>query len=134
MNFHITSYTAYLVITISITIWVAHTLFKNGKTFLIDIFHKNEKLADSVNHLLIVGFYLINIGYTITSLKILGNIDSTQVLIEKLSIKIGFILLVLGGMHFLNLMIFFKLRNKAMKQSNALTEKIVVKQVPYKGN
>lgn len=57
------TYIVYIALSIPLTIWVAHTLYKNGRIFLIDSFRGNERLADSVNHLLVVGFYLINIGY-----------------------------------------------------------------------
>ncbi len=63
MTVEIITYLVYLAISIGLTIWVAHTLHKNGRVFLVDVFHGNEPLADSVNHLLVVGFYLINLGY-----------------------------------------------------------------------
>ncbi|MGB4843902.1 MAG: hypothetical protein WBP16_05510 [Ferruginibacter sp.] len=113
MNYIIVTYSFYLVITIALTIWVARTLFKNGKVFLIDIFHGNKDLADSVNNLLLVGFYLINIGYAVYTLQVTNNIINVQQVIEQLSLKIGLIILILGGMHFFNLYIFFTLRKKA---------------------
>ncbi len=113
MNYVILTYALYLPLTIALTVWVAKTLFTNGRVFLVDIFHGNEELADSVNRLLVVGFYLINIGYAVYTLQIFGSIDSAQIVIEKLSLKIGSIILILGGMHFLNLFVFFRLRSKA---------------------
>ena len=113
MNYFILTYSIYLPIAVALTVWVARTLFTNGRVFLVDIFHGNESLADSVNHLLVVGFYLINIGYAVYTLRILGEITSVQMVIEKLSLKIGAIILILGGMHFFNLFVFFRLRNKA---------------------
>jgi hypothetical protein len=118
MNYVIITYVFYLLISISVTIWVARTLFKNGKVFLIDIFHGNKDLADSVNNLLLVGFYLINIGYTVYTLTISYNIPNVQAVIETLSIKTGIIILILGGMHFFNLYIFFNLRKKAALKGN----------------
>jgi uncharacterized BrkB/YihY/UPF0761 family membrane protein len=100
-------------ITVILTIWVANTLFNNGRIFLVDIFHGNEQLADSVNKLLVVGFYLINIGYAVFTLQIFGEIETVQAVIENLSVKIGAIILILGGMHFFNLFVFFKLRKRA---------------------
>jgi hypothetical protein len=117
MNYIIITYSLYLVITIALTIWVARTLFKNGKVFLIDIFHGNKELADSVNNLLLVGFYLINIGYAVYTLQVTGSIVNTQEVIEKLSLKIGLIILILGAMHFFNLYIFFTLRKKATQEA-----------------
>ena len=58
MDILVTAYLFYLVLSVCLTIWVAQTLFKNGRVFLVDVFHGNESLADSVNHLLVVGFYL----------------------------------------------------------------------------
>lgn len=124
MNYIIITYSFYLVITISLTIWVARTLFKNGKVFLIDIFHGNKELADSVNNLLLVGFYLINLGYAVYTLQVTNNIISVQQVIEELSIKIGLIILILGGMHFFNLYIFFSLRKKAVHEKQ-LRERMV---------
>ena len=113
MQYNIITYSFYLVITIALTIWVARTLFKNGKVFLVDIFHGNAALADSVNNLLLVGFYLVNIGYAVYTLQVTSSISNVQEVIEKLSVKVGLIILILGAMHFFNLYIFFTLRKKA---------------------
>jgi hypothetical protein len=113
MNFFIVTYAIYLPLTIALTVWVAKTLFTNGRVFLIEIFHGDQLLADSVNRLLLVGFYLINIGYAVYTLKIMGEITSVQMVIERLSLKLGAIILILGAMHFFNLFLFFKLRNRA---------------------
>lgn len=113
MNYIILTYAIYMMLTIALTVWVASTLFKNGRVFLVDIFHGDEVLADSVNKLLIVGFYLINIGYAVYTLQIFEEINSAQLVIEKLSLKIGAIILILGAMHFFNLFVFFKLRRRA---------------------
>jgi hypothetical protein len=116
MNQNIVSYSIYLVITILLTVWVARTLFKNGKLFLVDIFHGNKELADSVNNLLLVGFYLINIGYAVYTLKIAETVANAQQVFEVLSTKIGLIILVLAVMHFFNLYIFYKLRSRARQK------------------
>ena len=106
------TYAAYLVISVFLTVWVARTLHKNGRVFLIEVFGGEEALADSVNHLLVVGFYLINFGYVTLALKIGAVITSTQEGIEALSYKIGLVLLVLGGMHFFNLLIFQRIHRR----------------------
>ena len=119
----IITYSVYFIVTLSITIWVANTLFKNGKVFLIDIFHGNKELADSVNNLLVVGFYLINIGYAVFTLKLTNNITNAQEIIENLSFKIGLIILILGAMHFFNLYIFFTLRKRAILEKKLVQNK-----------
>jgi hypothetical protein len=95
---------------------VARTLFKNGKIFLVDIFHGNKDLADAVNNLLVVGFYLINIGYAVYTLRVADQIVNARDVIETLSVKLGAIILILGGMHFMNMFIFFRLRRRALTE------------------
>lgn len=114
MSYILTLYADYVVITVILTIWVARTLFRNGKVFLIDIFHGNKELAQAVNNLLLVGFYLVNLGYAIYTLRVESSITDTRQLIETLSVKIGAIILILGGMHFFNMLVFFKLRKRAL--------------------
>lgn len=106
------TYLMYLCISIGLTVWVAQTLFKNGRVFLVDVFHGNEALADSVNHLLVVGFYLINFGYVSLSLRIGYDVTSMRASIEALSWKVGLVLVVLGGMHFFNLYVFSRIRRR----------------------
>lgn len=118
MNQLIITYSLYLVISICLTIWVARTLFNNGKVFLYDIFHGNKEVADSVNQLLLVGFYLINIGYVVYTLQITTSINNVKEIIENLSLKIGLIILILGFMHFMNLYIFFNLRKRALNEQH----------------
>ncbi|HEY2961073.1 MAG TPA: hypothetical protein VGJ37_01570 [Pyrinomonadaceae bacterium] len=118
MTIVVSTYLVYLAISIALTIWVAHTLHKNGRIFLVDVFHGNEGLADSVNHLLVVGFYLINLGYVSLALKLGYGINSAQEGIEALSVKIGMVLLVLGGMHFFNLFVFSRMRRRSSARQN----------------
>ncbi len=106
-------YFSYLAISIGLTVWVARTLHSSGRVFLIDAFHGNTELADSVNHLLVVGFYLINVGYIALALKTSYAMNTLRQAIELESVKIGVVLLILGAMHFFNIMVFAKMRHRA---------------------
>ena len=106
-------YFSYLAISIGLTVWVARTLHKNGRVFLVDAFRGNAELADSVNHLLVVGFYLINIGYIALALQTQSPMATFRQIIELESVKIGVVLLILGAMHFFNILVFAKMRNRA---------------------
>ncbi len=112
-NIIVTTYLVYVLISVSLTIWVARTLYKRGGIFLVDAFHGNVELADSVNHLLVVGFYLINIGFVSLALKTAAVIDTSRAAIELLSDKMGMVLLILGAMHFFNLYVFSRIRRGA---------------------
>lgn len=107
------TYVAYLVISVALTVWVARTLHKNGRIFLVDSFLGNEGLADSVNHLLVVGFYLVNIGFVTLALKYGDKAVDAPTALEILSSKVGLVLVVLGVMHFFNLFVFSKMRRRA---------------------
>ena len=113
MTIGLSTYLIYLALSIGLTVWVARTLHKNGRVFLVDVFHGNEALADSVNHLLVVGFYLINFGYVSLALKLGYAIETAEQSVEALSVKIGMVLLVLGGMHLFNLFVFSRMRRRA---------------------
>ena len=119
MNWIVWTYLAYLTISVGLTIWVARTLHKNGRVFLVESFLGNETLADSVNHLLVVGFYLINIGYVTLALKYSAAAATAQEALETLSTKVGLVLLVLGAMHFFNLLVFSKMRKRGLLHKQA---------------
>lgn len=106
MNQTVITYLIYLAVSASFTIWVAQTLHRNGRPFLVHMFKDNYALADSINHLLVVGFYLINLGYIGLCLKTEIAIPGWQSSIEVLATKVGLVLLALGVMHFLNMGIF----------------------------
>ena len=111
-NLIVITYVSYVLLSVLLTVWVARTLHKNGRVFLVEVFGGDEALADSVNHLLVVGFYLINFGYVSLALKLGINVDTARVAIEALSYKVGLVLLVLGGMHFFNLLIFQRIHRR----------------------
>jgi hypothetical protein len=110
------SYLVYLMVSVGLTIWVARTLHKNGRVFLVDAFGGHEALADSVNHLLVVGFYLVNIGYVALALRYGTRPFDLASAIESFSTKIGWVMLVLGAMHFFNLYVFSRLRRRGLLQ------------------
>lgn|SRR5690348_407919 len=106
------SYIVYLLISVNLTIWVARTLHQRGAIFLVDTFQGNKELADSVNHLLVVGFYLVNLGFVSLALKTGATIVTTRAAIEMVSDKVGEVMLILGAMHFFNLYVFARIRRR----------------------
>lgn len=118
MNYTVLAYLFYLPLSIAMTIWVARTLHRNGRVFLVQAFRGHELMADSVNHLLVVGFYLINVGFITTALHYGDKPVDFQTMLEFLSTKLGIVLLVLGAMHFFNLFNFDKMRKKGARPEN----------------
>lgn len=113
MTTTLVAYAVYIATSIALTVWVGRTLHKNGRPFLVDVFADRADLADSVNHLLLVGFYLVNFGYIALALKLGQYVTTATGAVEALSYKIGLVLVVLGAMHFLNLYVFSRIRRHA---------------------
>jgi len=114
MNASLSIYTVYFLVSLGMTIWVARTLHKNGRLFLIEAFSGNQEMADSVNHLLVVGFYLINIGFILLFLRVGPKPADMVEGVEFISTKLGIVMFVLGGMHFFNMFNFSKMRKKGL--------------------
>ena len=106
-------YAIYLPIALFLTYYVSKTLFKNSKIYMLDIFKGREEIANATNKLFETGFYLLNLGFALMILEMNMYDNSYQVLIEKLSYKIGGFSIYLGIMLFLNLYFFFRGKRKA---------------------
>ena len=107
------AYAVYLPIALFLTYYVSKTLFKNSKVYMLDIFKGREEIAFATNKLFETGFYLLNIGFALMILQMNLYNDSYQLLIEKLSYKIGAFSIYLGLMLFINLYFFFRGKRKA---------------------
>jgi hypothetical protein len=124
------TYIVYTALSIALTVWVGRTLFSNGRIFIIDSFKGNIEMADAVNKLLLVGFYLINFGFVSLYLKYGEQPESVIEAIEYISNKIGVILLVLGVMHYFNMRNIAKMRSKALGKPRPEPEEQVISTMP----
>src|SRR5947209_18107897 len=111
MNLQLIDYFIYICASVLLTIWVGDTLFRNGRPFLVSVF-KEDGLADSVNRLLVVGFYLVNFGAAAILINTGGEPPSVADMLKQTVTRIGVVLLVLGFMHFNNLMILRAIRRR----------------------
>ncbi len=116
-SFTFAAYLIYLPVVISLTWYVAYVLFKNSRTFMLDIFHGKEELATSTNTLFKTGFYLLNLGFALVIMKIAAEILNGQTMLEILSYKIGGFSIYLGLMLFFNLYLFFRGRRVSKEKS-----------------
>lgn len=112
-NHIVLAYLIYLPVALGLTWYVAHTLFRNARVFMMDIFNGKAEIADSTNRLFEVGFYLLNTGFALWILRIDHELFGTQQLVEALADKLGGFAIYLGVMLFLNMFLFFRGRNKS---------------------
>lgn len=108
----VTVYLAYAGVSVGLTIWLARTLAKSGEVFLDDVFVDNPRMAPAVNRLLVVGFYLLNLGYAFVTLKAGADALTPVQALETLAAKLGALLLSLGVIHFGNLYLFHRIRRR----------------------
>ncbi len=104
------TYLIYVAVSLAVMIWVGRSLHGNGRVFLVENFHGREKLADSVNHLLLVGFYLVNVGFVCLALRYGQKPTDLVGAVEFLSTKIGLVIVLLGAMHFFNMRMLVRFR------------------------
>ncbi len=109
MDLRLVDYLIYIVASALVTVYVGRTLYRRGRAFLVSVF-KEEGLADSVNHLLVVGFYLINFGAVALLINSGGAPSTVADMVQETATRLGVALLVLGAMHFFNLFIFHVIR------------------------
>ncbi|MBB5857035.1 hypothetical protein ACFQ05_29500 [Amycolatopsis umgeniensis] len=126
----VVAYALYLAITVPLTVLVARTLSRHGKTFLEDVFQDKQALAHSVNQLLVVGFYLVSLGFVTLFLTSNDTVLDARDIFEMLSVKVGTVALVLGVMHVGNVLVFNGIRRKHL---NNATARPVATPPPYPG-
>jgi hypothetical protein len=109
----VTVYCVYAGASVALTVWLARTLSKSGEVFLDDVFVDNPRMAPAVNRLLVVGFYLLNLGYAFVTLK--AGVDSLTPVqaMETLAAKLGALLISLGVIHFGNMYLFHRIRRRS---------------------
>jgi hypothetical protein len=112
MDWKLVTYLGYVLVSVALTIWVGRSLYRNGRVFLVDVFDGNSELANSVNHLLVVGFYLINLGFISLALRTGDAVSTATGAVELLSRKLGLVLLVLGVMHLGNVWALNRMRRR----------------------
>ena len=111
MDYRLIDYVTYILTSAFLTIWVGDTLYRNGRPFLVSVF-KEDGLADSVNRLLVVGFYLVNFGAAAILINTGGTPSTVPDMLKQTVTRIGVVLLVLGFMHFNNLMVLRAIRRR----------------------
>jgi hypothetical protein len=123
MNYNILSYIIYLAGTLFVILWVGGTLYRNGKPFLLMCLDGDQSLAAAINKMLITGYYLLNIGYAIITLKIWEKISTPLEFVNVLAYKLGLIVLILGIMHFINVSVLLARRGRILPAHREMIKK-----------
>jgi hypothetical protein len=107
------TYLLYLLISTGLTVLVGTGLARSGRAFLLDVFDGNDTLARAVSRLLVLGFYLLSLGYVTLTMRTGGNVADARAGLQLLSVKIGEVLLVLGVLPLITLAALARTRRRA---------------------
>jgi hypothetical protein len=109
----VVTYVVYLLISVALTVFVGSALSRSGRIFLLDVFGGQVAPAQAASRLVVVGFYLLNLGFVTLTMRMSGEIGGARQVIQVLSVKIGEVLLVLGGLYVANIGFLTRLRRRA---------------------
>jgi len=102
-------YLVYAAVAVGLTIWLARTLFRSGAVFLQDVFSDRPGLAEAINRLLVTGFYMLNLGYALYIIRTESSLDAFGA-VRTLVNRLALLLVTLAVIHFVNVLVFWKLR------------------------
>ncbi len=115
MNYNIIAYIIYIAITFFIIVNVGMVFYKNGRVFILNLFHGDDDTTDRINKLLLVGYYLLNLGYTLLSITTWTKVGDTSELVSQLSYRLGILIMLLGIMHYFNMAVLHFLSHSKSK-------------------
>lgn len=119
MNYNVYAYIIFLAVMVFIIGYVGRHFFINGKVFIRSIMNENRTLADHVNQLLLLAYYLFNIGYAFIKLRYWPKINNPELLVSSLAFNIGILIFILAVTHYFNMLaIYLFLKSKSISITN----------------
>src|SRR5262245_40268592 len=111
------TYLLYLLISTGLTVLVGTGLARSGRAFLLDVFGGDDALARAVSRLLVLGFYLLSLGFVALTMRTGDDIASARAGLQLLSVKVGEVLLVLGVLPLITLAALARTRRRAQARA-----------------
>lgn len=109
MNYNILAYIIFLTLIIFIIVYVGRYFYSNGRIFIIALFNGNSTMADYINELLLIGYYLFNIGYAFLKLRQWEKVNNLETLFSSLATNIGVLIFILALVHYFNMLVIYLL-------------------------
>lgn len=119
MNYNLLSYLFYIIVSLFVTIWLGKVFHKNGIHYILSIFEE-EKIAHAINNLLLVGYYLVNIGYAILKISNWSNPSNLEEVISSVTINLASIFLLLALLNYINIGVLATIRYYKLKSIHHL--------------
>lgn len=112
MNYNVLVYAIYLALMVFIIGYVGRLFYNNGRIFILSLFHGNEDQTDYMNRILLVAYYLFNIGYAFVRLRFWERLNSFGMLVSSLAETVGLLILILAVTHYFNMLLIYYLSKK----------------------
>lgn len=119
MNYNIVSYCLYSLITIFVIYKVGKICHENGRIFILQLFNGDAAVTDTTNNILLMAYYLFNIGYAIMQFSYWVQVTNLAELISSISMKGGVLIMILACTHYFNIGLIIYLS----KKKNHLSQK-----------
>ena len=120
MNYNISAYIIYLSLMVFLIVFVGRYFYTNGRVFIIALFNGNVSLADQVNKLLLIAYYLFNIGYAFMKLSDWQKITTIEALLGSVTSNMTTLILILAVTHYFNMLVIYLF---SRSKSNFITNK-----------
>ena len=111
MTYNLLGYLLYLPASFYITVVVGRSLYTAGNDYLEACFEGHSELAHTCNRFLLLGYYLVNLGYATISVSFWNSVSNPVHLAEELSLRLGMLIAGLACLHYFNLYAILKFRN-----------------------
>lgn len=106
------AYLLYLFITYCITVHVGLAFYRNGRVYILALLQGDEGITDSINRLLLTGYYLLNLGYAAWMIRSWETLQNWTEVFTSIASMTGRIMLILAVIHFMNMAVILYFSNK----------------------
>lgn len=120
MNYNVIAYCIYGCITIYIIYWVGKLFYLNGRIFILRLFLHDESMTDTTNNILLMAYYLFNIGYAVLQFSFWEDVTGIESLMSSIATKTGILVIILAVTHYFNILLIYLL---SKRNSQSLTSK-----------
>jgi hypothetical protein len=108
MNYNISAYIVYLALTVLVIVYVGKLFYRNGRVFILALMKDDAVATDRLNHILLVAYYLFNIGYALVKLRLWQKVENLEMLVSSIASHMSLLIFILASTHYLNMWLIWQ--------------------------
>jgi hypothetical protein len=109
MNYNVSAYIVYLILTVFIIVFVGRLFYRNGRVFILGLMKGDAAITDHLNKILLVAYYLFNIGYAFVKLRFWQKVENLEMLVSSIANNMSVLIFILALTHYLNMLLIWYL-------------------------